>query len=103
MRPLALLADRLIDLYQRGIAPLLPPACRYYPSCSSYTRQAIARFGFIPGLWLGLLRLLRCHPWGGCGHDAVPYRFRLLPRLGDKPREDQTDHRQRDGSSHIGA
>lgn len=103
MGPLAFVADRLIALYQSAVAPLLPPACRYYPSCSRYTRQAIARFGFVPGLWLGALRLLRCHPWGGCGADPVPQHFRLFRRTRRQPNEECADHRQHDGSSHIGA
>jgi uncharacterized protein len=73
-------ADRLLGLTMRGlirayqllVAPLLPPSCRYYPSCSHYAAQAIARHGPWQGALLGLRRLLRCHPWGGAGYDPVP-------------------------------
>lgn len=51
---------------------LLPPSCRYSPSCSEYAIQALRKYGAIKGGWLALKRLLRCHPWGGCGHDPVP-------------------------------
>lgn len=62
----------LIRFYQRGVSPLLPPACRYQPSCSEYAAQAVQRFGALRGTWLAARRLLRCHPWGGSGYDPVP-------------------------------
>lgn len=62
----------LIRFYRRGISPLLPASCRYTPSCSAYTEQAIQRFGAMRGSWLAARRLLRCHPWGGSGYDPVP-------------------------------
>jgi uncharacterized protein len=62
----------LIRGYQVGISPFLPPACRYQPSCSHYAAEAIARYGAARGDWLAARRLLRCHPWGGSGHDPVP-------------------------------
>lgn len=58
--------------YQLFISPLLPGTCRYWPSCSAYGMTAIARHGAVKGGWLTLLRLLRCNPWGGWGHDPVP-------------------------------
>lgn len=58
--------------YQRFISPLLPPACRYYPSCSSYAVESILRHGIFQGGWLAFKRLLRCNPWGGSGYDPVP-------------------------------
>ena len=61
-----------VRIYQWTIAPLLPPACRYYPSCSNYMIQAVQRHGAFRGAWLGLARLLRCAPWGGYGYDPVP-------------------------------
>lgn len=61
-----------IRFYQLCISPLLPPACRYYPSCSAYAVQAILRHGIFRGGWLALKRILRCHPWGGSGYDPVP-------------------------------
>ncbi len=66
----------LIRGYQLFLSPLLPPSCRYLPSCSEYAAEAIARHGAWRGTWLALLRLLRCHPWGGSGYDPVPPQVR---------------------------
>lgn len=62
----------LIRFYQHHISPLTPPACRYTPTCSQYTLEAIQKYGAIKGCWLGLKRICRCHPWGGSGYDPVP-------------------------------
>lgn len=62
----------LIKFYQRCISPLKTPSCRYVPTCSQYTAEAIRKYGPLKGLWLGIKRLLRCHPWGGSGYDPVP-------------------------------
>ena len=62
----------MIRSYQLLIAPILPPACRYYPSCSHYAAEAVERHGAWRGLGLASRRLLRCHPWGGSGYDPVP-------------------------------
>ncbi|MBV8727306.1 MAG: membrane protein insertion efficiency factor YidD [Candidatus Eremiobacteraeota bacterium] len=61
-----------LRLYKLLISPLLPPACRYEPSCSQYAAQAIAKHGPIRGVSLAVGRLLRCHPWGSSGFDPVP-------------------------------
>ena len=61
-----------IKLYQILISPLLGPSCRFTPTCSEYTIEAIQKYGPLKGGWLGFRRILRCHPWGGCGHDPVP-------------------------------
>ena len=61
-----------IKFYQYCISPLLPPTCRYTPTCSQYALEAIRKHGPFKGLWLTIKRLLRCHPWGGSGYDPVP-------------------------------
>jgi hypothetical protein len=58
--------------WQIGPSRILPPSCRYYPSCSQYAIEAIGKYGAIKGGWMAAKRLMRCHPWGGCGHDPVP-------------------------------
>lgn len=65
-------ALELIRMYQRLVSPSLGPVCRYEPSCSHFTYEAIERHGVIRGSWLGLKRLLRCRPMGGRGYDPVP-------------------------------
>jgi hypothetical protein len=62
----------LVRLYQAVLSPYLPNACRYTPTCSQYTIEAVNRYGFWKGGRLGLRRLGRCHPWGGSGYDPVP-------------------------------
>ena len=65
-----------IRFYQRVISPLLGPRCCYYPTCSEYMIIAIKRFGVFHGLWLGLKRIMRCHPMAQGGHDPVPEKTR---------------------------
>lgn len=62
----------LILLYQCSFSILIGPCCRYFPSCSSYMKEAMSRHGFWAGGWMGLARLTRCHPWAGHGVDFVP-------------------------------
>jgi putative membrane protein insertion efficiency factor len=62
----------LIRSYQWCISPFLGSACRFYPSCSEYTYQAVARFGVLRGSWMGLQRILRCNPFVEGGYDPVP-------------------------------
>ncbi|MGM0414420.1 MAG: membrane protein insertion efficiency factor YidD [Bacillota bacterium] len=61
----------LIKFYQKSISPLLPKSCRYYPTCSAYTATAIEKYGIIKGSWMGLKRILRCHPFHPGGYDPV--------------------------------
>ena len=58
--------------WQKGPSLVLPPSCRYAPSCSAYAITAIERYGALRGSWLAARRLSRCHPWGGSGYDPVP-------------------------------
>jgi putative membrane protein insertion efficiency factor len=69
----------LVRCYQRVISPLLPPSCRFYPSCSQYAVDALAGHGLVRGLGLTLWRLLRCGPWHPGGIDPVP-PLRTRPR-----------------------
>jgi putative membrane protein insertion efficiency factor len=66
------LALALLRLYRLVISPLLPRCCRFTPSCSAYAEQALAKHGIRRGLKLSVLRILRCHPFGGSGIDPVP-------------------------------
>jgi len=61
-----------VKIYQKFISPLLGPNCRYVPTCSQYMILAVEEWGLLRGTWLGLRRILRCHPWGDSGHDPVP-------------------------------
>lgn len=62
----------LIQLYKKGISPILPSSCRFQPTCSTYAKTAIERFGPWKGSWLAIKRLSKCHPFGGNGYDPVP-------------------------------
>ena len=63
-----------VRLYQILISPILPQTCRHTPTCSQYTIVAIEVHGAFKGIWLGMKRLSRCHPWGTHGYDPVPTR-----------------------------
>lgn len=64
-----------IRFYQLTLSPWVGRECRYLPTCSTYTIEAVERFGVLCGCWLGLRRILRCHPLGGRGFDPVPEQF----------------------------
>ena len=70
----------LIRLYQLLLSPLLPRACRFYPTCSQYALVAIRDRGVIAGTWLALGRLARCHPWHPGGIDHVPQARRAVSK-----------------------
>jgi putative membrane protein insertion efficiency factor len=61
----------ILRIYKRWVSPLLPSACRFYPTCSEYMMQAVERHGVARGVWMGLRRLLRCHPFHEGGFDPV--------------------------------
>ncbi|MBR8830232.1 MAG: putative membrane protein insertion efficiency factor [Chroococcopsis gigantea SAG 12.99] len=67
-------AITLIKGYKLLISPLLPPACRFQPTCSEYTLEALEKFGFFRGSWLGFNRILRCNPFTEGGYDPVPHK-----------------------------
>ncbi|MBK8518298.1 MAG: membrane protein insertion efficiency factor YidD [Saprospiraceae bacterium] len=69
-----------VRLYQWLISPLLGSHCRYQPTCSQYMIEAIHEWGPIKGLWLGLKRISRCHPWGKHGFDPVPKKVKNDPK-----------------------
>lgn len=62
----------LIQGYRTIISPLFPPSCRFYPSCSAYTMEAVKKYGAGKGTWMGVRRILRCHPGNPGGYDPVP-------------------------------
>lgn len=61
-----------ISWYRRVLSPLLGPHCIYTPTCSEYTYQAIQKYGVLKGIWLGMKRIARCHPFHEGGYDPVP-------------------------------
>lgn len=66
----------LVRFYQHAISPWLGGSCRFYPSCSEYSVQAIREWGAAKGGWMALKRISKCHPWGGRGVDPVPKKER---------------------------
>jgi len=69
---ISLLFLGFIKFYQYAISPLFPPSCRYTPTCSTYSIEAIKKHGPFTGGWMAIKRILSCNPWGGHGHDPVP-------------------------------
>lgn len=62
----------LVRGYQLLLSPVLPPSCRFTPSCSQYSLEAISKHGALKGLWLSIKRVIRCNPWNPGGYDPVP-------------------------------
>lgn len=75
---------KMVRGYQKVISPLFPPSCRYYPTCSSYTINALKVHGSLKGSLMGLMRILRCHPFTPGGLDYVPKKFSLTRNKKDK-------------------
>jgi putative membrane protein insertion efficiency factor len=71
-RPIGATLAMLVRAYQLLVRPILPPACRFEPSCSAYAIEALQRHGAFRGTLLAAWRILRCNPWGASGHDPVP-------------------------------
>lgn len=65
-----------ISMYQLLLSPWFGRACRFNPSCSEYTQQAIIQHGIVKGSYLSMMRIVKCHPWGGSGEDPVPPAIR---------------------------
>lgn len=72
MSPVSWLLRGLVRAYQLLISPVLPASCRFYPSCSAYAIEALAKHGAAKGSWLAARRVCRCHPWNDGGPDPVP-------------------------------
>ena len=70
-KALTFFALTLINLYKYFLSPLLGNNCRFLPTCSEYTKESIIKFGFFKGVWMGIKRIIRCHPWGKRGYDPA--------------------------------
>ncbi|HYH18906.1 MAG TPA: membrane protein insertion efficiency factor YidD [Azospirillum sp.] len=92
MSPLAHLMRALVIGYQWTLSPFVGFHCRYFPTCSNYALEALAKHGAIRGGWLTVRRLLRCQPWGGSGYDPVP---------GTEPEPGKAAHRCGDASCGV--
>ena len=73
-KSIVFIINLVIDFYKRLISPYLPNACRFEPTCSVYMKEAIRIHGILKGTYLGVKRILRCHPWGKAGFDPVPQK-----------------------------
>lgn len=84
----------IVRFYRKAISPFTPPSCRYQPTCSAYALEALERHGALRGSWLSLRRILRCHPWGGSGHDPVPGLSQSVPAPGLEVETVDPSHRE---------
>jgi len=91
MRLFRLLGKLPIQFYRSVLSPLIAPRCRFYPSCSSYGQEAIEKHGLLRGAWITIKRILRCHPYGACGHDPVPDNVHIFSSLKFKKRNRKKD------------
>ena len=82
---------RLLRIYKRFVSPLLPPSCRFTPTCSQYTYEAVDRFGVVKGGWMGVKRVVRCNPFNPGGYDPVPFLAVSIP--GEEAANSVSDHR----------
>ena len=73
---------KMIRGYQRFISPMLPNVCRFRPTCSEYFIEALQIHGIFKGSFLGIKRILKCHPWGGSGFDPVPEKNKKINKTG---------------------
>jgi len=62
----------VLKIYQIIVSPLFPPSCRFVPTCSQYSIEALGKYGLFKGGWLTIKRISKCHPWGGNGYDPLP-------------------------------
>jgi putative membrane protein insertion efficiency factor len=86
MGPISWLLRGLVRAYQLLVAPILPASCRFYPSCSAYALEALAKHGAVKGTWLAAHRVCRCHPWNDGGFDPVPEPKSKAPSRGHPDR-----------------
>ena len=75
------LTKSAIKAYQRFISPFFKPTCRFQPTCSQYTMEALDRFGVVKGMCLAFTRIVRCNPLFAFGHDPVPEQFTFITKL----------------------
>lgn len=78
-----------IKIYQLLFSSLMGRSCRYYPTCSSYAAESIRKFGALRGMWLGTMRICRCHPFCDGGHDPVPEHFSFCKKCDTHPPKSQ--------------
>lgn len=91
LSPVEQTAILMIRTYQKLLSPILGQHCRFYPSCSQYTLEAIQEWGLAKGVWLGTKRICRCHPLNPGGIDPVPRRSDHLPKSSDATQDENAE------------